>query len=216
MIAAYKNAQQIVGKEREDYFPSHMPEYYSQSSLPFLENETVEVTTDSKIIGVDLPEGRYVIEVPDYAPGASLIIKDQENQTIFQVVLGFFNNHIELNLYKDQSVSLVGQQGSTLLATSNAASSERIEENGIFTLSNGIWKVGEHLPAGSYSLSRPLKVGKDIPYFYIIEEDGTYHVHELLTDFDIPGGFDIKVTVEDQQTLYIDKSQTLTFTPFIE
>ncbi|UJF15482.1 hypothetical protein LZ578_11015 [Jeotgalibaca sp. MA1X17-3] len=216
VIAAYSNAQKIIGKEKEDFFPSHMPEYYSQSPLPFLENETVELTADSKIIGVDLPEGRYVVEVPDYAPGASLIIKDQENQTIFQVVLGFLNNHIELNLYKNQSVSLVGQQGSTLLATSNAASSERTEENGIFTLSNGIWKVGEHLPAGSYSLSRPLNVGKDIPYFYIIEENGAYQVHELVTDFDIPEGFDIQVTLKDQQTLYIDKSQTLTFTPFIE
>lgn len=213
VVTAYTDAQEIIGKEKEDFFPSHMPDYYSQPSLPFLKKEPDELTPNPKKVGVDIPEGRYVVQVPQYAPGSNLIIKDKEDNAIFQVVLGSLNNNIELNLYANQSVSIVGREDSLLIATSDGSSSQLLEKNGTFTLGDGIWKVGEHLPKGNYHLSRPLIVGKDIPYFYVIQENGSYQVFELLTDFDTPGGIDIQVELKDQQTLYIEKSQTLTFTP---
>lgn len=215
-IVAYADAKQIIGEEKEEYFPAVMPDYYFKPSLPFLKEKVVQLTTVPQVAGIDFPEGRYVVEVPEFMPGANLLVQDEEGHIVFQEVLGFMNDRIEVNFYDHYSVSIMGQKDSYLMASSSAAHSQRVAKKEEVSLTDGFWKVGEHIPSGTYSLSRPETFGGNIPFLYLIQPDGTYRVFELLGGMNHSVHSPIQVELKEKETIFIEKTHILTFTKTVK
>lgn len=210
-ISAYSERLEIIGKEKINSFGTQMPDYFLHSPLPFLNHDAIELSGEPKRVGKDLPAGRYVIEKPEFEMGATLVIRDEEENILLQEVLGFYLSHIELDLHQGETVQMIGQNGSALNAVSSSSASYQEENKSSISLPNGVWRVGEHLPAGSYYLSGSDTGNNDIPFLYVINEDGTFRLFELWVDFHASGSYEIPVELKEGQVLYLKNTPLLTF-----
>lgn len=189
-IDAYKS-NEIIGEEKDAHFTASIKEFLSQPTLPLHQEETfLWLSTTPRIVGEDFPEGRYHVFNNGKYPNDNVIIRDENNELLFQQVLGGFMAGFELDLFDGQTIEGGREEdsaGVTLLndelyhqisASSHFVPPMSKEQDGI-PLQNGVWHVGEHLPAGSYRAHYVQAFSQKTPLLYILSANGETRLFEL-------------------------------------
>lgn len=221
-IHAYQSNQEISKQEKQAYYPALFPDYMTRDTLPFPEkmprhlaphsqDGEVWIGSEQQTVGEDFPEGRYVIVSVPFQPAGNLMIHEKGELVFEQAFYSSGTTTVEVNLYEGQKVNMVGPKHAILFAHPDPSLSpyQQIEDR--YILSSGIWKVGDHLPAGSYRLTDISASSSGIPFLYVIASDGTYRLYELLSSRNQPQKLDISVRLQVGETIYLGQLESLSF-----
>lgn len=222
-VAAYQEQREIIGKEKEAFYPASFPEYFTRDPLPYAEkvprglaphseNGEVWIGADVLQVGEKLPPGRYVIVPLEYQEGGNLIIREKGEVVFEEVLFSYATTAVEVNLYEGQSVQLIGGEFAIAFAHPDPTYSRYEQKGEDFFFSSGIWKVAHHLPAGKYRLKEVEAGMAGTPFLYIIAPDGTYRLHQLAAGVGGEPVPEIVLDLHEGDSLYIGQTNRLVLT----
>ena len=228
-IAAYKNLE-ILGEQKDAHFTASIKRFLSQPSLPLHEEETYSwLSTTPRVVGDDFPEGRYHVFNNGRYPNDNFIVRDDNNEVIYQQVLGGFMAGFELDLFDGQIIEGGRDEDDAGVVLLDAELYQEISELGYYIpptsqvqggipLHNGVWHVGEHLPAGSYQAHFVSAFSQKTPLVYVLRADGETRLFELRGP--VTHSFEeqlpevtIELDLAEGDVLLIENSVPLTFVP---
>lgn len=214
VIDAFQENREILGLEKESYYSEALLEFLSQSALSFPEEEVlVGLNAWEHEVGGDwVPQGRYMVLYEGYFQPDSFIVRDANNQILYQQAMGYSSPSFELNLFDGQMIQGTSTDPiASIVLTNNPPYRPNAGEGEGIVMGNGVWHVGEHLPAGDYRISVPSGYTQYIPHLYLVSPDRSTRLFELLGSSNPAEVLYIDVTLEEGHVFLIENSMPLVF-----
>lgn len=180
-IEAYQNHHEIIGEEKEHYLRYSFSEDLLLPSLSFSEEDPVLLEEGEYIVGEDVPAGRvHLLGNESYFQSnenqririGNLTIRDQADEV-------YFENHFhsaygvlqaQVDFHEGHRIEVIGERPEIMVfyeeempedpyllmelpeVIANTQERNRIEMEDRPVLYAGIWEVGQHIEAGTYTV----------------------------------------------------------------
>lgn len=143
----YKSENKLLNAGMEDRF-----HFLNTSAVSTAEStgESVRISAGSYEVGEDIEEGRYEISDGDTSAGA-LVTYDAEGIRLVEIAMGYFTEHIILDLTGGMLLEYKSRDGEIELTPVAETMLASMDEEG-FIIPAGIHEVGRPLEAGEYAL----------------------------------------------------------------